>query len=171
VYFWGLNLMLNPNYRFDTECGVPVAGGGARSNLPVGKDWPFLPVYHSSKFLRNSLRNSSSVTLRNTSRFICVVRNLFRKRRHTFRTVQWGLMITKLFHPSTLEKPLQFIQLQNCYSSSLVKPQPFIHPTETCHPSSINPSIHPAWGKPCHSSSLGAKPWHSSTFNKTMSFI
>jgi hypothetical protein len=42
---------------------------------------------HSSIFLRNSLRNSSSVTLRYTSRFICVVRNLFRKRRHTFRTV------------------------------------------------------------------------------------
>jgi hypothetical protein len=42
---------------------------------------------HSSIFLLNSLRNSSSVTLRYTSSFICVVRNLFRKRRYTFRTV------------------------------------------------------------------------------------
>jgi hypothetical protein len=72
---------------FFSQTGVPVAGGGARSNLPVGKYWPFLPVSHSSIFLWNSLRNSSSVTLRYTSCFICVVRNLFRKRRHTFRTV------------------------------------------------------------------------------------
>jgi hypothetical protein len=62
--------------------------GVARSNLPVGKYGPFLPVTRTSMFLRNRLRNSSSVTLRYTSRFICVVRNLFRKRRHTFRTVQ-----------------------------------------------------------------------------------
>jgi hypothetical protein len=72
---------------FFSPTGVPVAGGGAGSNLPVGKYWPFLPVSHSSIFLRNGLRNSSCVTLRYTSRFICVVRNLFLKRRHTFRTV------------------------------------------------------------------------------------
>jgi hypothetical protein len=66
---------------------VPVAGGGAGSNLPVGTYWPFLPVSHSSLFLRDRLRNSSPVTLCYTSCFICVVRHLFRKRRHTFRTV------------------------------------------------------------------------------------
>jgi hypothetical protein len=44
-------------------------------------------VSHSSIILRNTLRNSSSVTLRYTSRFICVVHNLFRKRSHTFWTV------------------------------------------------------------------------------------
>jgi hypothetical protein len=77
---------------------VPVVGGGAGSNPPVGKYWPFLPVSHSSIFLRNSLRNSSSVTLRYTSRFICVVRNLFRKRRHTFGTVyNWRARWHNLF--------------------------------------------------------------------------
>jgi hypothetical protein len=67
--------------------------GCTGSNLPEGKYWPFLPVTHSSIFLRNCWRNSSSVTLRYTSRFICVVRNLFRKRRHTFRTVL-GIVIS-----------------------------------------------------------------------------
>jgi hypothetical protein len=46
--------------------------GCTGSNLPEGKYWPFLPVTHSSIFLRNCWRNSSSVTLRYTSRFICL---------------------------------------------------------------------------------------------------
>jgi hypothetical protein len=61
--------------------------GCTGSNLPEGKYWPFLPVTHSSIFLRNCLRNSSFVTSSYTSRFICV---------HTFRTVYYSELFCTL---------------------------------------------------------------------------